>query len=167
MTFTLSDLVLAAVAGSLTGALLYAGRMRARHERPIARLVSALLEPIYYWVDLKGPDGRPSHSKVAYFMVLFTATVVLVLFALQERAHQEAAGDSHDVSLGFISYAALVMAFALGKQAFNAVLSIKLGDRLGKMFDSRASGSYRLSGEQAPGSDVPRPGDEPPPGGSR
>lgn len=28
------------------------------------RLIRFILEPVYFWLDLRGPDGRPSHSKI-------------------------------------------------------------------------------------------------------
>jgi hypothetical protein len=31
---------------------------------PFGRLLRFFLEPAYYWIDLKGADGRPSHMKV-------------------------------------------------------------------------------------------------------
>lgn len=126
MSATLWDLFLATLAGILAGLLLSpASRLKPAAERPIALLVSAVIEPLFYWTDLRGPDGRPSHSKVAYFLTLLVGLWGLVLFARHERA-AHAAGVA-DVSWGFLAYAALVFGLGLGKQTFNAILTFLAG----------------------------------------
>jgi hypothetical protein len=114
------DLALALLAGMLSGTLVRR-RLPPDERRPIARLMSAVLEPVYFWADLKGQDGRPSLSKVSYFLGLLVALWVLLLFAAHERAHDPVGVT--DVPWGFIAYALVALAYALGKNAFNTVLT--------------------------------------------
>lgn len=151
MIFSPLDLFLIFIVGVLIGAMLWNRRMKGKSERPIARLLSAILEPIYYWTDARGADGRPSLSKVSYLLGLGVALVILVLFALQEQAHEAVSNEQHhDVSLGFLGYAALVLSYALGKQVFNAFIASKLGDKLPDVLKARASGGH-VTPERPPG----------------
>lgn len=165
MTLTVLELVGVFLVGMLVGALLWNRKMRGRSERPVARFISAVLEPVYYWFDLKGVDNRPSHSKVAYFLGLLTALGILIVFAVHEEKHGEA-GSAQDVSLGFITFTCVVLAYALGKQVFNAFIATRLGDKLGDVMKARASGA-QVAPPLPPGQGD-RAGDrraDPPPGG--
>jgi len=118
-TFTWWDAALGMLAGALFGILIvrliegrYAAQQRSK-ERPVARALSLVLEPLVYWADLRGPDGRPSHSKIAYFIGLLVALYGLLEFGKQQQG---------DLSFGFITYTLVVLAYALGKQVFNTML---------------------------------------------
>lgn len=143
MMFELRDLVLATIAGVIIGAYLVGARAAHRSERPLARLLAAFIEPIVYWADLRGPDGRPSHSKVAYFSTLIVALAGLILFGQHELTH---GGEIH---WGFVAYTALVLLYALGRHAYLGFLQSRVGDRLASAIGARASGGYSTPARQS------------------
>lgn len=129
VTFTGWQITLLWVAATLFG-LLLSGRGKDRKNKPIARLVAILLEPIYFWLDLYDPAGRPSHSKVAYIVTLGVMLVGVVAFGIRE-----ARGGG--LSINFILFAAATMAYGLGRSAYNAFLHSTLKDRLAGLMDQR------------------------------
>lgn len=116
MTFALLDMVLAAAVGFLLATLLIR-RAKSKKEsaknKPVAKMLALFMEPIYFWLDLKGPDGRPSHSKIAYLVALVVALYGLLAFGQQQTV---------GLDLGYITYVVVVLAYALGKQVFNTIL---------------------------------------------
>lgn len=139
MTFTGQDLGLVAIAGLLLGWL--AGRQRAPREnrdRLVAQLVSAVLEPIFYWLDLRGPDKLPSNSKVVYLATLVFLLAGIVTFGLKELQQQGSVG----LSLNYILYVVIVCCYSLGPKTFNAFLTKQLGEKLAPAMQVRASGGF-------------------------
>jgi hypothetical protein len=53
-----------------------------RRHRPVARLVSAALEPVWYWLDLYGPDDHPSNTKVMATAAILTGLLLLLVLGL-------------------------------------------------------------------------------------
>lgn len=127
--FTLRDMLLAVLAGGLMGWLTYHRRMQANKERPFARLIGAVLEPLFYWLDLKGHDGRPSRSKVSYAFTLFVMLFGIIWFGMHLTA---------GLTWPYNTYVGLVALYSLGPQAFWTFLSTKLGDNLGQVLRARA-----------------------------
>jgi CBS domain containing-hemolysin-like protein len=134
---------LVAVAGILFGILVGRKAKGSRKEKPVAQLLALVFEPIVYWADLRGPDGRPSHSKIAYFVGLIVALYGLVAFGLKQEG---------DLGFGFITYAAVVLAYALGKQVFNTVLKWIVARFPGaaQSFERLSNGSMRRPPEAEP-----------------
>lgn len=119
------------------------------------RLLRWFLGPIYYHLDLRGADGRPSHAKLTY-----TAALVVGLAGMVWIGKIDAADG--DVSWGFLGYVVLVLAFALGKQVFNHLslyLVSRFGDRALAAVAQRRSGSVLAPMPTAP---VPAPPGAPP-----
>lgn len=137
--FGVREIALMAVAAALFGWLMRRKRSEPRKERPVARLVGALLEPIYYWLDWKGPDGRPSRSKVAYGITLFVLLSGVIWFGKHQSEHAPT-GIEIGLTWPYVAYVLLVAAYSLGPHAFNAFLSTKLGDGLAQVMRARASG---------------------------
>ena len=79
-----------------------------------------MMEPIYYWLDLYGPDGRPSHTKVlgawGYFLALY-----------QEFRW---AATAEDITMTFVTLVALTLALPMGKGVFVKMIDI-VGARMG------------------------------------
>jgi hypothetical protein len=139
--FTSLDLGLALVLGFLVGVFWASVRSRRdARDRPIARIMASVLEPPYWWADLYGADGRPSHAKLAY-----TAALVVALAGMVWIGKIDAADG--DVSVGFLGYVVLVLAFALGKQVFNHLwlhLVAKFGDKAAAAIAQRRSGPVEV-----------------------
>jgi hypothetical protein len=67
----------AAAASSPTAATL-----PTRKDRWFARLVSAVLEPVWYWLDLYGPDDHPSNTKVLATIAILGGLVIILLLTI-------------------------------------------------------------------------------------
>jgi len=55
----------------------------------VGALLRYVLTPVYYWLDLNGPDHRPQHNKVKTTLVLILATVFDVVLGLHLLANGE------------------------------------------------------------------------------
>jgi len=119
---TARDLALLFVAGVLTG-LLLTGRGKDRRNKPIARLLGLVLEPIYWWADLYGHDNRPSHSKVTYAVTLAVMLAATVTLGVREA-------ETGGLSFQYVIFAIATMAYGLGRSAYNAFLHSALGEKL-------------------------------------
>jgi uncharacterized membrane protein YhaH (DUF805 family) len=139
MTIEFGVLALAVLVGLLVGSVI-GRRARDRAGQPSAKIFAFILEPIYFWCDLYGPDGRPSRSKVAYFITLMVVLAGLIRFGMQQVQRQAGDTNGRDLSWTFLAYVLLVLVYSLGPQAFNAFLSSRLGARLGDVLRARASG---------------------------
>jgi hypothetical protein len=45
--------------------------MATRAVRPVARVVSAFVEPAFHWLGLLDPQGNPDNSKITYSAVIY------------------------------------------------------------------------------------------------
>ena len=54
-----------------------------RAVRPVARILSAVIEPVFYWLGLLDPQGHPDNSKVMYTLVVFAATAVVIHLGIE------------------------------------------------------------------------------------
>lgn len=132
LMWTTGELAWFVFCGILLGVVL-AGRGKDRKSKPLSRLLALLLEPVYYWLDLYGPDNRPSHSKVAYFGTLVVMVAGVVTLGVKEIEQ----GGS--VTLNFVIFSVATMAYGLGRSAYNAFLHSVLGDKLASVMQARAS----------------------------
>lgn len=53
-----------------------------RRHRRLARLASAVLEPVWYWLDLFGPDDHPSNTKVLATAAILTGLAIILALAI-------------------------------------------------------------------------------------
>lgn len=78
-----------------------------------------LLEPVFFWLDLYGADGRPSHHKVlsawGYFVGLGAEVWML-----------SKASSLSDVSWPFVFLVLATLAIPMGKDVFKAVLGVRI-----------------------------------------
>lgn len=124
MTWTWGELALLFCAGTLTGMLVCPSKDR--KSRPIARLLALFFEPIFFWFDLYSPaedtkHRQPSHSKVAAFMALVAALV------FTNHAVDVDLKPDGELSWPTVFLACAVLAFALGRSAYNALVMRLLG----------------------------------------
>jgi len=145
--WTGTDAIIFFVGGLLLGVIL-TGKNGKRSERPIARMLALILEPLLYWLDAYGADGRPSHRKVTHLI-----TLGLMLFGVWSFGGAEIEHSQGQLSLYFVLFASLVMAFALGPAAYNAFLNKLAGAKFVDMMIARRSGAMQapsLPSEQRP-----------------
>lgn len=141
MIFVLRDMYLALFLGVVLGAWISARHGRgAAKDAPFARLVGAFWEPLTYSLDLRGPDDRPSLSKLCYAATVVVSLAGLIIFGRAELVRGEKIVDA-ELSNGFLIYTFLTMAFALGKEFFNRV-----GEWLMGRFPGLAEAKARQSG---------------------
>ena len=96
-------------------------------------IVGIFAAPILYWSDCMGPDGKPSNSKIMYFMALVVALISLLSFGQQSIATEEG------LSVAFVFYSMLVLSFAGGHDLFKAFLKKQgnVADALSKINERR------------------------------
>jgi hypothetical protein len=82
-----------------------------RSQRRLARLVGALVEPCYYWLDLLGSDDHPSNSKVVATVAIMAGLLLCLVIA----GGFVARGESPDVE--FYGFAAVIIGGAAGWDA--------------------------------------------------
>lgn len=93
--------------------------MSARPERRTHRgLEKYLIEPVYFWLDLYGPDGRPSHHKVLTAWGFFFALAGEVWMLRNTE-------NISDVNWPYVGLVIATLALAMGKDVFKAVLKMK------------------------------------------
>lgn len=81
------------------------------------RLLRLFLEPIYYWLNLKGPDGRPSYSKVMGTISFVFGMGLLFRLWSHYFAEAETVGHAHPGmgELGFLlGFSSLVFGLPYG-----------------------------------------------------
>jgi hypothetical protein len=150
IAWTPLDVSLIGLAGVLLG-LVLSGRGKDPKNRPIARLLGLVLEPIYWWLDLWSPGiepPQPSHRKVMY-----AATMGVMLGNVVLTSARDVAPDG---TLSFNTWllGVAVMAFALGPHAYNALLHKVLGKD--GVRDSVATRVHQAAGRpSAPGLAAP------------
>ena len=137
MTFTWQEVGLVAIAGLLLGWVSRRPTHTPSRDKLIAQLVGAVLEPTYFWLDLRGPDQRPSNSKVAYLATLVVLLAGVVTFGLKELQQEGGAG----LSLNYVAYVTITCFYSLGPKTFHAFLATKLGDKISDVTRARASGA--------------------------
>jgi hypothetical protein len=74
------------------------------------------LEPIYYWLDLYGPDGRPSHHKVLTALGFLFALGAELVWGKKLVAEQGAGID-----WPYVFLVVATLAVPMGKGVFQAV----------------------------------------------
>jgi len=99
-------------------------------------IMGHVLEPLFDYADLRGPDGRPSLTKLAYVAALLVGLTIWVKLALAVK-------DNPDT--GFLGYSFLILVYAMGRVAFlnleTAILA-KWGGAEGKeVLKARMSGA--------------------------
>lgn len=139
---TMRDYILGVVAvylfGFLTASVLSRrgnGNHQGKKNRPFARLMATIFEPIFWWMNLYGEDGQPSHAKVVYFIGFLFFLGMAVSFGAKQMA------SDTGMSWPFVGLVALVMAYALGKSTFNAMTHFLIG-KFPHAQPHRASGTY-------------------------
>lgn len=112
------------IAGILVMALNQHVKEKDAHRRrgPIGMLLRAVLGPLWWWFGLNGPDGKPSHSRIAYMFTLAFFLAGWVNFGLRIIA-----SDSKQIDLSFVMLTLVVGAYALGSRMFSTLLQTKLG----------------------------------------
>lgn len=80
------------------------------------RLWRYVCAPIFYWLDLLGPDRRPSHSKVTW-TVAFAVGISLLVYVTHEILADHDAPTSTELAF-LLSYASLMLATAGGLDGF-------------------------------------------------
>lgn len=78
-----------------------------------------MLEPLYYWLDLYGYDGRPSHHKTLSAWGFFVALAAEVWLLSK-------ASSLSDIGWPFVFLVLATLAIPMGKDVFKAVLGIKM-----------------------------------------
>lgn len=86
----------------------------------ISRAIARILEPMYYWLDLTGPDGRPANSKVLSFIAL-----VVILGGLVWWGFHLAKAKDPGIDWPFVFLCFGVLAYAGGKDLFKSFLKIR------------------------------------------
>lgn len=74
-----------------------------------------VMEPVYYWLDLYGPDGRPSHHKTLSAWGFFAALGVELWWML----------EATEITWPFVGLVAMTLALPMGKDAFKAALGMR------------------------------------------
>lgn len=74
------------------------------------------LEPLFYWLDLYGADGRPSHSKVLSAWGFYFALGFEAWWATQAEA----------LSWPFVWLVVATLSIPMGKDVFSKVFGIRM-----------------------------------------
>ena len=77
------------------------------------------LEPLYFWLDLYGPDGRPSHSKVLSAWGFFLALAAELWWASKAEALT-------DISWPYVTLVVATLAIPMGKNVFLGIIGSRL-----------------------------------------
>jgi len=113
------ELALVFFAGALSGILVIGGFRRrngvTKKEKPLARLMAAVLEPTYYWANLYGMDGNPSHAKVMYAIGLVVLLSLLGTFGTAQFA------SGLGMTWPLVGAIVVVGAYCMGPNSFNRV----------------------------------------------
>jgi hypothetical protein len=72
---------------------------------------------LYKWLDLFGPDGKPSNSKVLATTTQFTLLGTLVVLAARAM----------EVSSGFVAYSLVVAVMPIGLDGLKTLLKLRAG----------------------------------------
>lgn len=78
------------------------------------------LEPIYYWFDLYGPDGRPSHSKTLTFVGYLLTMGLIAKWGSTITSITE-------ITWPFVALIVTALMFTMGKSAFTQFAAGLLG----------------------------------------
>lgn len=90
--------------------------------RPLARALSALIEPLWYWLDLLGPDGRPANAKVIYTAAMAVALALVVVLGLRQLQ-----GLKGHLSLEYVLLVGMVLLAAVSRDAFAKFMRLRWG----------------------------------------
>lgn len=80
-------------------------------------MLTWFLGPVFYWLDLRGEDGRPSLTKVIYLAGCVVSLYGLIVFGKAELQRGTTGADP-DLSSGFLIYVVAVLLFCLGRDVF-------------------------------------------------
>lgn len=78
-----------------------------------------VLEPIFYWGDLYGKDGRPSHTKGMTFLGFLAALTAEIWWGFTLA---EAGG----INGAYVTLVLGTLAFAMGKSTFEKVIGLRV-----------------------------------------
>ena len=92
-----------------------------RGARPLARVVSAILEPAYFWLGWMDPEGNPANSKIVYTCAAAAALYMMTKIGLRmiEKAME--------VTWPFVALVVLVLAFCGSLDYFKKLLHLLAG----------------------------------------
>ena len=76
------------------------------------------VEPVYFWLDLYGADGRPSHRKTLTAWGFFLALGAEVWWATK-------ANSLADINWPYIALVIATLSMAFGAKTFNRVLQMR------------------------------------------
>lgn len=79
------------------------------------------LEPIFFWIDLYGPDGRPSHHKVLSAFGFFFA------LGFEARWGQRMIAEGQELQWPFVWLVIATLAIPMGKDVFKGIFGIRIG----------------------------------------
>lgn len=89
-----------------------------RAMRPVARFVSAFVEPATYWLGLLNKDGQPDLGSILHL----AGGVVMLSMVFRMGMKM----DLGDISVGFVSIVVVVLAYCSGPYVFLAVTKLRL-----------------------------------------
>lgn len=110
------------------------------------RLLRAYLEPIYYWLDLKGADARPSFVKVAGMTSFALGAVLLVrLWSHYFHEAENRGGHPGQGELGFLlAFSFLVFLLPYGLKGLQVWAATRGGGTVDVMREAAIKEPERL-----------------------
>lgn len=91
-----------------------------RAVRPVAKIVSAFVEPVFYWLGLLDPQGHPANSKMIY-----TASACVALFTIYKIGTAQIAKGGQ-ISVEYVALVCIVLLFCASVEAFKKVMASRL-----------------------------------------
>ena len=82
--------------------------LESRAVRPVARLVSAFVEPLFYWLGMLTPDGHPDNQKVVYTIASVSADALVFVMGVMLVKRDE------DITWPYVGLVVAVLLFAAG-----------------------------------------------------
>ena len=95
--------------------------LAARAVRPVARLISAFVEPIFYWLGLLDASGHPDNSKLMYTAASVGADVMVIIMGIQ------IVQTGKEVTWPFVALVMGVLLFGAGVRYVMKALRWKFG----------------------------------------
>jgi hypothetical protein len=91
-----------------------------RAMRPVARAVSTVLEPAFYWLGLLDPQGHPANAKIAYVFGL-----VLGGWLCFDVGQRITGKDGSGVTWEYVALVTVWLAYCLGPVVFFKFLRLR------------------------------------------
>lgn len=120
-----------------------------RSRRLLARMIGAVLEPVWYWLDLYGPDDHPSNTKVMASAAIITGLLIILAIAISCAVAQK------EPTLEFYGFASFIIA---GAAAWDAQ---KTRTKTRAAVDVITSGATMTSEQTSTSTTVSSPGGNP------